>query len=96
MSENRSTWVVAAGIPFFYPTSIRAFAHPTFVEWRGPCGWFDSVRAAPTACESRSASLAPGGNDSLWKRIRGRDRRTIPSGTRACPHNAGPRDRLRW
>jgi len=54
MSENRVTVVVAAGIPFFYP-SIRS------PEWRSPCGLFESVRAAPSACESRSAIFAPEG-----------------------------------
>ena len=55
--------------PRGFHSSIRASAHRTFVEWRGPCGWFESVRAAPSACESRSAIWAPGGNDFPWERI---------------------------
>ena len=87
MFENRQTW----WSPRESQSSIRASAHPTFVRWRSPCGLFESVRAAPSACESRSAIFAPGRNESGG----GGDRRAIPSGTRACPHDAGPRDRLR-
>ena len=29
------------------------------MEWRSPCGLFESVRAAPSACENRSAIFAP-------------------------------------